>query len=223
MSENKNKNNNGWVFESNLKQKLKELSLAWILTSTSHGLPSIFRVDKIYLKIIWTILFLTSTSFCIASVWQSFDTFFSFPVSSSVKIHYESPVDFPAVTICNLNSFVKPRSVSLVNYTLASYNMTREMIIYMQNYQWKQIAQAIITDSNSNKILNESVRKYFGFSLDEILISCNYAGLPCKKTDFWWFQDPTYGNCYTYNKGLDANNNPTTLQKIGSSGPGGFI
>ncbi len=32
-----------------LRTKIKTLAYEWILTSTSHGLPSVFRVENIYL------------------------------------------------------------------------------------------------------------------------------------------------------------------------------
>lgn len=48
-------------------------------------------------------------------------------------------------------------------------------------------------------------RKYYsnlydmGFWLSQMLISCRFQGEPCRQTDFEYFLDYNYGNCYRFN------------------------
>ena len=61
-----------------------------------------------------------------------------------------------------------------------------------------------------NFLLKSSFRKYArtnkefnlkrnGFQLEEMLISCQYDLSPCSVSDFEWFYNFDYGNCYRFN------------------------
>ena len=41
-----------------------------------------------------------------------------------------------------------------------------------------------------------------GFLLSQILVSCEFQGVPCNLNDFFWFHDYEYGNCFRFN-GID--------------------
>jgi hypothetical protein len=41
--------------------------------------------------------------------------------------------------------------------------------------------------------LNNTMRKMFGFVLDEFMISCTFNFAPCNSSDFDWFYNALYG------------------------------
>ncbi|CAF0973970.1 unnamed protein product [Brachionus calyciflorus] len=64
----------------------------------------------------------------------------------------------------------------------------------------------LIAKSNAlNYNIPDEIRRSFGFSLDDILISCLVGTIECLKDDFLWYFDVTYGNCYLFNTGKFQN------------------
>ena len=46
----------------------------------------------------------------------------------------------------------------------------------------------------------------FGYSFDDMVLSCFHAGVLCNKSDFVLFQSPDFFNCYTYTVGNQYQN-----------------
>jgi len=65
----------------------------------------------------------------------------------------------------------------------------------------------------SNKSSTQAYLQSLGFRINDILISCYFNGQSCSGSDFSWFFDFNYGNCYTFN------NNATNIKKISKAGP----
>ncbi|ESO89095.1 hypothetical protein LOTGIDRAFT_229019 [Lottia gigantea] len=47
------------------------------------------------------------------------------------------------------------------------------------------------------------LRKAMGHHLKTMLLKCTFAGFVCTEKDFSYVSDPKYGNCYTFNSGLN--------------------
>ena len=45
--------------------------------------------------------------------------------------------------------------------------------------------------------MNDEQKKKLDFSLDQSLKGCTFNGAECKRSDFSWFFDNMYGNCFT--------------------------
>jgi hypothetical protein len=88
-----------------LKEKCKELFEEWVKDFTGHGLTNIYWAKSHLLRILW----LLSFSFCIAysfyGVTNSIIKYYQYEKLVSTEYIRETPTDFPAVTICNLNPF----------------------------------------------------------------------------------------------------------------------
>ena len=92
--------------------KIKEKSKELVLRSTSHGLPHAFRTNRLFFKIMWIILFLTSTLFGFYTVIQTIDTYLSYEIVTKIDVITEIPTDFPAVTIINLRNRKSNKSLN---------------------------------------------------------------------------------------------------------------
>jgi hypothetical protein len=203
-----------------LKHKIKHLLQEWILSSTSHGLPSVFRTDQLYLKAIWFFCFLLSTAACIYFIVSYIITYFQYGVTVSTTIETETPIDFPAITICNLNPFYVTRAISFVQETLTRNNFT--YLLTLSNLTTGQTAfslsktvlEVLRSDAATNPAYNATSRKELGFYIDDMLVSCTYSGSECSSSDFDFFQSYEYGNCYTFNSGSNS------TKTISSAGPG---
>ncbi len=100
------------MISSNKLQKIKEKSLNLVLASTSHGLPNIFRTERIFIKILWFILFLFFSAIGLLMVAQSISNFFNYETLTLIELIYENPIRFPDTTFINMNN---PRSNASIN------------------------------------------------------------------------------------------------------------
>lgn len=67
---------------------------------------------------------------------------------------------------------------------------------------------------------SEEEAKRYDHDLDDILNECSFNGVLCDSNDFIWsFDDEDYGNCYTFNSGIDSNGNETALKQSKLAGP----
>ena len=67
----------------------------------------------------------------------------------------------------------------------------------------------IIANSTASQTFLQSI----GYSINDLLVSCYFNGLPCNSNDFTWFYDYNYGNCYTFNA------NASSVQTTSKAGP----
>ena len=203
-----------------LKKKLKKLSLEWISTSTSHGLPNIFRTKRLYLKFFWFICFLAATTICAFIIIASINSYLKWSVTVNTNVVTEIPLYFPAVTICNLNPFYKPRALKFFKDTILAYNLNFSLVLNeLQKGQTaigltETLLDIFKSEAATNPDFNSTYRQQLGFNLDDMLISCSYGANICTANDFILLQNYDYGNCYTFNSG--ANSKVKTISSAGA-------
>jgi acid-sensing ion channel 5 len=208
-----------------LKNELKEIIIELISNSTVHALPKVFTKHQIHLKIMWGLFFIGCTLACGFIVVNFIITYLTFATNVNVAIINESPIDFPAITFCNLNPF-NTRNVETqdyINMILEKNNLS--YLLTMTEIDWNETAfslankaldliKASAASNNSSK-----ARKKLGFQIDEMLLSCRYNGDKCSAVDFTWFQSYDYGNCYTFNSGKNSNGSKLSIKTSSVSGP----
>ena len=83
---------------------------------------------------------------------------------------------------------------------LSDANFTLQTSTSMLRYIDRAISVADILSVYRNNYLG--INKYnSGFKLTDMLISCTYSGQACSASDFFWYYDFFYGNCYRFNGG----------------------
>lgn len=100
--------------------------------------------------------------------------YYSYGVSSMSRTFYETPTLFPKVTICNTNPLT----------TEYAYNKSRLIGIYL-------VDEFFVNDE----------KKKLGHDLKDILLDCEFNRIKCDSSEFTWYFDDNYGNCYTFNSG----------------------
>jgi hypothetical protein len=208
-----------------LKQKLKKKFLEWCEQSTSHGIPSIARSTNWVMRIMWTLFFLGSLSYCSVLIIQSLVDFLKYETTISVTRVQELPATFPAVTICNINPFNEIFAEEYIQRKLKDAKCfketNREAIEKCFNSTdtndsidtfVDQLKRILANDKN----ITEYDHYFYGYDLDEdMLISCKYNGIECFASDFTKYWSNQYGNCYTFNSGY---NKSLPLQKTSEAG-----
>ena len=100
-----------------LETKLSSFSK--IVFTSRHVKPSYvcIRSDNLIIKIIWTLGLLTASALCCYFVIYALAEYFSYEVTSTTRIYYETTSLFPRVTFCNVNPYTTKRSYQLANET----------------------------------------------------------------------------------------------------------
>ena len=155
----------------------------------SQAIIKILLTPHITLKLFLLLCVLGTTGYASFLVMQSIMTYLSYGVLTTSRIKFENPTIFPKVTFCNLNGLT----------TQYAFNLSLEGFV-------------------ENSYSNDELKK-FGHDLNNIGIKCMFNGESCSLTDFVWSFDEIYGNCYTFNSGLDANGSKVNLKKSTIAGP----
>ena len=93
------------TFKKNSKlERIKSTLLGLILSSTSHGLPSVFRAERLFFKIMWFIFFVISTSLGIYMLFVSVLDYLSYNVVVKIDVINELPTQFVTVSFDSFRS-----------------------------------------------------------------------------------------------------------------------
>ena len=86
-----------------LSTRLKDVVTDFADNTSCHGVGSISRSKHIAWKLVWSAVFLVAVGFLIRQLVTLLFRYQSFPKSTKVEVK-SSALNFPSVTICNMNS-----------------------------------------------------------------------------------------------------------------------
>ncbi len=159
---------------SNEAIKISETVKEWCETSTIHGPGNISRNRSYFLKLIWFICLVLSSAYCSYLIAQSVVLYFSYPVSTSIKIITEQPTSFPTISFCSLNQFNlsylknNPFYQKLVADNLYDPNVSNESSNHPFIDMTSQSKQLKVYVSS----LSDKEKKKFGNQLSEMMLYC---------------------------------------------------
>lgn len=240
------------MFEEDRKDSISTKWREFASNTTVHGLRYVYESPSRIVRTVWLILLLTSIASNLFYSIQSFNKFFSNPVHIEYAeiIPESGNLTFPAVTICNLNRFVK-RKINMAEneedfYKLGlnlyvceaikkvSENMTcgQALLCAYEKYGWAVIDNCNATKHRIVNVLNSTKEPIFnperfleayGHDFNEMfLYYCVFSTKEdCKSSDFY----PTLarGNrCFTFNSGKNGTKIRNT-SLAGSSGGLGVL
>lgn len=186
----------------NTKSLIKVSLIELLRESTTHGLSNIFRTKKLILKLMWTIFFLISAGYCSYMIHNSISDYLSYNVITNFQTVFELPSLFPTVTICNLNAFQTNFSIQFAKKFYNETSKPEEFITL-----WQEIYK-----------LDDNLKHFFSYPLNESLIECQFNGYICSAGQFEWMFDPMFGNCFRFNSGIDFNGKPQNLSYVSRAG-----
>ena len=185
---------------------IKKALIDTVLSSTSHGIPNIFRSNKTFLKVMWTILFLICFAECFRSMMKSVNTYLEWNAVTSIDYISEIPTKFPAISLCNLNPFITDYASNLTsnflttkNYTYLLRSISRIDDLNNNGFKFQKLIQSNLLTTN----YTDEQRKKLSYPIEYMLLYCQFSLKDCNASDFDWFYDASYGNCFTFNSGRD--------------------
>ena len=135
---------------------------------------------------------------------QSIRSYFDYEVITTSRTIYETPTQFPQITICNQNMLQTEQAWDFIRNIDSSWNFFKypnimENLTYSEKYTVKTKFYAIAQNLLVDESFTEEKYKKLGHSLEDILINCYFKNNPCSHKDFMWTFDSFYGNCFVFN------------------------
>ncbi|KAG2469868.1 ASIC2 protein, partial [Polypterus senegalus] len=191
---------------------LSQLCRNIALHTSAHGIPNVLRARHWLRRLLW------ATFVCFAlccALWQCIEVlryFYNYPSHEKITLVSSSRLNFPAVTLCNLNSQDSGLEQSHRRNATVS-NASQEIMNYA--YAFNKFASEFNQLSDKEKI-------EIGHQLDDMLIFCNFHGQECNTSYFSGFFNYKFGNCYTFNsqKSTDIKGNPISSEVLNTSKAG---
>jgi Amiloride-sensitive sodium channel len=224
-------------FDKKMSQNFKSMYLGkivrWGKSSSSHGIPNIFSTKNRAVRMMWVTFFIGSFSYCVYTIITSIVEYSQYKTTVSISKVQQVPQIFPAITLCNINSFSE-KNDSLLNFLTTAVHRP-ECLEYMKTdrkcNQAKNQSEKHCADNKSklkscfvgmpfsistvkgliaNYVTDDIIeKKNLGIEFNDLVFDCNFNRGRCNKNNFTRFWSHEYGNCFTFN----ADGGLTAVQK----------
>ncbi|XP_035994178.1 acid-sensing ion channel 1C isoform X4 [Fundulus heteroclitus] len=184
---------------------------------TLHGLSHIFLPGGVtFRRLLWAAAFCSSLSIFLLQVADRVIEYYQYPYVTILD-EMDSPVMFfPAITMCNYNSFRKSKITRNDIFWMAG-------LLGVEQGDFDDFMAALGQPTDNSKFFPSKTFNMLEFvqrtshDIEEMLLDCKYRGKDCGPENFTAIYT-RYGKCYTFNSGLDGNPLLTTLK--GGTGNG---
>ncbi|GFT58735.1 FMRFamide-activated amiloride-sensitive sodium channel [Nephila pilipes] len=212
---------------SNLLTKSSVYAVAQLVTSSGCGR-----------KLLWFFVLLVGVLGCSYEVYRFLTLYFQYPVVITLEVKNNWKLDFPAVTICNLNR------IPIFYYDCLYRNKTVEECLNFCLDKGKPAYEPIrpilaserqrhVTCSSNfdgvfseqrtesllfmNRYLNLSKedRRKLGHQANSFITSCTFNGESCSVSNFSDHSSIEFGNCFTFNGRNETNTEVLQTSYIG--------
>jgi hypothetical protein len=176
-----------------------------LYNSAAQAIVKIYESPFFTIKIFLLASVLVSSSLCSYLILELIVSYLSYSVVTVSRTLYETPALFPKVTICNVNPFTTQYAVEFIrkinkdlNPNISIFNeevMSRLNFSIKYGLIEKVKLQSIIKMNN----LNETEKRKLTHPLEDLMQNCSFKNIQCEASDFTWYFDSFYGNCWIFN------------------------
>lgn len=187
--------NQNMTEEKKPRERRRSIIRDFSLNTSTHGIPGIARSPTRPMRIFWIITTLAFATIMVVMIALSFLEFLSYPTQTSVSMTAQRTQTFPAFSICNYSplrhdlfidafiDYVHSKNKTISNATTAITPDLLPLLFDFFREQW---------DSDT------TISRFF-FSLESIMLSCQYNNMLCNASNFTRFLSIGYGACYSFN------------------------
>ncbi|GFY34355.1 acid-sensing ion channel 4 [Trichonephila clavipes] len=198
------------LVNSTLKSKFQNSSI--------FAVSQIGRSKKFYAKLLWTLTLSLVLVGCCYYIYRFMDLYFTYPIKITLNTEVQSSVNFPSVTVCNMNRMKSEYESCLgSDYDFRKCSTGREnqfgsgftfKLPERRNFQscYSQLSGKRQKDADNfteffekYSQLKHVKRRFYGHQLKDLIQSCSFRGKPYDKKQFSYFFNTRYGNCFTFN------------------------
>ena len=196
---------------------------AFLENTTLHG-ARFLVTGSVFRRLFWTVALVSSFAYCALQIYNTLEAFSERPLSTKITTKTSNKaetVPFPAVTICNYNSFNRRRFKSYVQQNSTS-NWSDEEVNRRLN-----LYEKFMIERNNDFFSPEMIKQYpemtervmeehlhylvlFSHVIEEMLLpkssfgkACTINDLLCGPKNFKPLYNTQFGKCFTFNSGQD--------------------
>ena len=125
--------------------------------------------------------------------------YLSYEVVTQIRVVYERPTQFPAITICDNEAF-KTYDAQILYEKIATQSGHNMKYISKVNETLNLLVKMYVASSH----MSDDERKKLGFKRSLIML-CRYFNDACDDS-LHWFYSYFYGNCWQFNAGYNLTN-----------------
>ena len=190
-------------FRQRLLKKDRSRFNKYIQSTTTHGVVYIFIGKSKIRRLFWLMIVITAAVGCLFNVSNRIIFLASGPTSTRVSIVEADSLNFPAVTLCNLN-LIRKSYLESVSPGLAEFVRN---VFYSQGSN--QICRNTTEEfelEHMSMLINESLPDLLWrgrHTAEDTIFTCRFKGQECSWRDFVPVLTPS-GVCYTFNSGKQA-------------------
>ncbi|XP_023226921.1 amiloride-sensitive sodium channel subunit alpha-like [Centruroides sculpturatus] len=203
--------------EPSEKDKNTSIFEKFLGSSSVIGLSQITKSRSIVRKLLWLAVLVTGLTFCAIESHKFMREFYKYPVVVNLEIENKGALEFPAVTVCNLNSvrkseyqkrFVKTITIESAFDSPFLPSAARGFFIPFRKFtsQCDAVEQKSRNENNQNDFyntyfsLNKTVRGSLGHQKENFIMSSSFNVKQISLFDnFQMVVKPRHGPCYTFN------------------------
>lgn len=203
-----------------MNQVTTETVSSFMEATTLHGARFLFS-GGYFRRLIWSVALGFCFGYCIYQIFKAVDAFYGKPFNTRITKkggNMNENLTFPAVSLCNFNSFNRRRYINFMKTRNTSSNDEIKLNL--------KFIESLL--AKSNDVFNSTSKKdhfylfdrticedgsdtcyltLFSHQIDEMLLpsptfkSCDVNGIPCGPSNFSSFINSVFGQCYTFNSG----------------------
>ncbi|XP_013405367.1 uncharacterized protein LOC106170158 [Lingula anatina] len=173
--------------ESEREPTWKSAFATFSTVTTFHGVGKIVEDTPFMLRrVIWIFLVLLGAGLFLMQLIGCVVYYRSWPVTVNVKINYADKINFPAVTICNLNAFKMSKAAENGHYEIIN-----------------ELYSSGLSGNHTDRTGNGTIEDLFQLNAhtkEDMILSCRWNNGICSNSDFEKIQTD-HGICFTFNGG----------------------
>ena len=185
--------------------KIEKILMDNLSCEMYHFILNVFYSPHFTLKFVYIFFILLGFGLSSYMTISLLLTYLEYNVNTLTRSVNEVPSIYPKITICNVNLYTTKYAYDY----LMSLNLTLNQIENLITSG--DLTNAIFVYSTNNRnvaariqALSDEEKQSFSHTLNQTLLSCMFNFQPCTANDFKWEWDRLYGNCFSFNSGLNA-------------------
>ncbi|XP_028411254.1 amiloride-sensitive sodium channel subunit alpha-like isoform X2 [Dendronephthya gigantea] len=166
--------------EKTPKNSFRKLFKEFASDTSFGGISKVSSSDSHLRRFIWLLISTTCYGFTIYMCLQLIETFLNRPIKTEVDIVYEKNIDFPSVTVCNLNQYRRSRirNVSSIDEIIRMYSDAKrnksdgsnfENSINKQKRAFKKEFNNDVDDDDEGDISDDNIEIDEDFIIEELV------------------------------------------------------
>ncbi|GFQ81439.1 hypothetical protein TNCT_540921 [Trichonephila clavata] len=217
------------------KRKFISILQQLLQNSSIQAVSKIGTSPNPFLKIIWMLILVGGLMVSFYQAFRFLNVFLQYPILVTLQIDQKQFLDFPAVTVCNLNR-IKKKYLQCLNSNISvglcdvhgflPKDNAKPNLVMSERTGLHSCTSEFRGSSDAEKdntiqflkiysALNSKERKKAGYKSEEFIKLCSFNGKSCSAEDFTEFHNLRYGNCFTFNKFYQNKSKPLTISQSG--------